>query len=1061
MWKKIKDMLEKIKTVFLKIIEKIKNNEYVIFFNMVWPELKSCAKSPGSIRFIITWLTVSYVLVGYNSRIMYWFNDAVVPILYQMESNFWIDLMTFFLIIIASFDIYNKCKVRYQFDKYVILTLYFISIVLSVYRFCGDYEYFYWIEAISLSYVDIFIIFSIIYLYIAFFNKLSSKLHKSKNTHKDESLLFDGAISNIEEDIFDFKDDVRDIVEEIKKLDSSKTWSIGINAPWGTGKTSFINLVEKEIKKDADYEIIKFNPRTSKSVNHIQEDFFNILASTLSKYDSSFSHNIKAYMESLQLIDESGIVKKIVDFYHIWNKKSLKKSIEDSFASLKKRVLVVVDDFDRLTEGEILEVLKLIDNNAAFPNIIFLTANDKKQVDKLLGDSYKSNDACFIDKFFNFEYHIPLRSYSYISGYIIDELSKRFIDDKNDIEKVINAPAISEEFSKYIPTLRDAKRYINQFMIDYRFVNGDVIVKEFLLVQLIKYRYYELYKKTYNKEFTEPNRSNFNLIKLKENLSNDDNDNKLIILSILKELFNNIPIITDQTDFEQIYRHIYTKEAFNNYFVNKISSSLRMKDMKILFFQEWVDVTRKIDEWSDNIEKINNFINYLHSIYSDRNEENILIYTKILVYTACKTPYSWVYKLFMKNIRISELNNRNFKQELLDNIKDNIKKEVPKIILEKEYDPNLEMALEIHYDYVSGKYNQKDYLLNENAIWSIVENNFESYLANNKDDEYMLGNIFKFAERVEANGRSIMDKGCADTCKKFINNNADWFVKQFALYKSPNNVYCNPSWRFIFKNEFECESYLKKFKDDEVKKADLAWNFWQLYKANGYNPIEFANEGNVQAKIDNHLVKECELLDKLYAIQKEVNKIPDNGKNLQNLKKYEYIKILTDKNVELNNIDLPVILRDNIRDKIERKKNIIKDIDIRPLVSNKIRDFITRTYRDVFSAYTLSYKKREDEFDHSSFDKKYLSKELYKAIEWKIGSDYWVHTLNYTTPVFQIKRVKAFDEKSGYVDIIIKALGNQSQKVTCCRVMVKIEDGDWKIDDFQYKDANGHYTSAK
>ena len=51
---------------------------------------------------------------------------------------------------------------------------------------------------------------------------------------------------------------------------------------------------------------------------------------------------------------------------------------------LGKRLIVFVDDFDRLTDVEIIEVLKLIDKNAAFRNTIFITAYDERAVSNAL-----------------------------------------------------------------------------------------------------------------------------------------------------------------------------------------------------------------------------------------------------------------------------------------------------------------------------------------------------------------------------------------------------------------------------------------------------------------------------------------------------------------------------------------------------------------------------------------------------------------------------------------------------------------------------------------------------
>ena len=97
------------------------------------------------------------------------------------------------------------------------------------------------------------------------------KLYK-KYKGKDSTceILDDYPIETKEEDIFEFEDEVTKILEKIKKHDREKSFSISITAPWGTGKTSFMNLVIENINKK-DFEIVRFNPRDCKSFQTIQE----------------------------------------------------------------------------------------------------------------------------------------------------------------------------------------------------------------------------------------------------------------------------------------------------------------------------------------------------------------------------------------------------------------------------------------------------------------------------------------------------------------------------------------------------------------------------------------------------------------------------------------------------------------------------------------------------------------------------------------------------------------------------------------------------------------------
>ena len=55
-------------------------------------------------------------------------------------------------------------------------------------------------------------------------------------------------------------------------------------------------------------------------------------------------------------------------------------------------------------------------------------------------------------------------------------------------------------FDENIQTIREAKRFINQFVVDFELVRDYVFVEDFLFIQLIKYRYYDSYKKIQKKE---------------------------------------------------------------------------------------------------------------------------------------------------------------------------------------------------------------------------------------------------------------------------------------------------------------------------------------------------------------------------------------------------------------------------------------------------------------------------------------------------------------------------------------------------------------------------------
>ena len=123
-------------------------------------------------------------------------------------------------------------------------------------------------------------------------------------------------------------------------------------------------------------------------------------------------------------------------------------------------------------------------------------------------------------------------------------------------------------------------------------------------------------------------------------------DKNIKILPILTLLFPK-----DNNSVRNSYKHIYDMQSFDNYFVNQIYSSLRIRDMQSLFSFKWNDVTNTIDRWADNDNNSKDFIDYLDSRNMDYFSKNTFLrYAEMVAYIACKLPNSRAYWLFMRVI---------------------------------------------------------------------------------------------------------------------------------------------------------------------------------------------------------------------------------------------------------------------------------------------------------------------------------------------------------------------------------------------------------------------------
>jgi predicted KAP-like P-loop ATPase len=420
---------------------------------------------------------------------------------------------------------------------------------------------------IVMAMLGVFIIFCL-RAYLCVF--VSAIKQPKKPDETNYQLLSDVSIEKPEYDLLDYAENAKKLANDLTEISGEHSFSIGINGAWGAGKTSFMNLVEESLEKE-DFMVIKFNPRQSKDCKNIQADFFNLLYSSLKPYNASVSlyPKLLGYLKSIDVAGSKGIMPFLLDFQKIWNRKSEKEKVNSAIEKLNKRIVVFIDDFDRLLSEEIIEVFKLIDVNASFSNMIFLTAYDRSQLEKILKNySESEGNNSFTEKFFTLEMLLPLRPYDKIFDYLCDKLWNKInvTEEKRMLyEKTIDF--IKDILQHYLVTIRDVKRFLNLFSRQYPQIKDEVDFRDYFLLSLIQYKYPNEHNRLYYKEYIREKGTQFVLNKTIE----PEPKSK----SILKLLF--------PQNGEGNIRSINYCSAFNIYFDNFVYDGIELSEMNEIF----------------------------------------------------------------------------------------------------------------------------------------------------------------------------------------------------------------------------------------------------------------------------------------------------------------------------------------------------------------------------------------------------------------------------------------------------------------------------------------------
>ena len=227
---------------------------------------------------------------------------------------------------------FNKYRFIVSVNQLFILCL--GCLVYLKYRFSGLYSYYGILES-KFAYSDVILLMVMMIACVL----IRNRVRKNDTIIIGDDInpfLLDQPIANKEEDLLDYQAKSMEIAEKLRRVCLQSSWSMGIVAPWGGGKSSFVNLLKKELNKKGKtpFLIITYNPRNASSVSKIQEDFFSAFSNELKPYNSKFTSMFRQYMEALNILDDNNIISKLSKLTQLVDKESIKEKISNALKEL-------------------------------------------------------------------------------------------------------------------------------------------------------------------------------------------------------------------------------------------------------------------------------------------------------------------------------------------------------------------------------------------------------------------------------------------------------------------------------------------------------------------------------------------------------------------------------------------------------------------------------------------------------------------------------------------------------------------------------------------------------
>lgn len=175
-----------------------------------------------------------------------------------------------------------------------------------------------------------------------------------------------------------------------------------------------------------DYVKIWFSPWSCSDDRQLMQEYLKTIAESFG-FDFGLASNLFLKYSKLIIGKDLNWVTNL--FSPTTNLSELKRKIANKLKNSNKRIVVIIDDLDRIQCDEIYNVLKLIGSVANFPNVINILAYDKsyivEELKKCVPSTFEKNKASkYLEKIINIECPLPKIEDSTLKEYLFNHLDK-------------------------------------------------------------------------------------------------------------------------------------------------------------------------------------------------------------------------------------------------------------------------------------------------------------------------------------------------------------------------------------------------------------------------------------------------------------------------------------------------------------------------------------------------------------------------------------------------------------------------------------------------------------
>ena len=324
-------------------------------------------------------------------------------------------------------------------------------------------------------------------------------MSKPKNSPDPDASLIDGAdapIRSLSEDRLGRRPFAQALAAEVMAAPAARGFVMGLTGPWGSGKTSILNMTVDAIGDQA--VVVQFNPWMFSGTEALVSSFFAEIGKQLAGKEAKLkgiAAKLATYGQLLSPLAAvvgagtavQGAASALAALSAAPSVFEQHQELRALLEGLDKRLVVVVDDVDRLRPDEVLDIVRLVRLVGDFPNTLYLLAFDRHRVEECLGEGNAERGRAYLEKIVQVTHDVPAARQPDVTAMFITGLAPILDDlpagpfDAGDWQNLL-----AFVIRPLLVTPRHVQRLLGSLSMTMRLVGDEVALADLIGIETVR-----------------------------------------------------------------------------------------------------------------------------------------------------------------------------------------------------------------------------------------------------------------------------------------------------------------------------------------------------------------------------------------------------------------------------------------------------------------------------------------------------------------------------------------------------------------------------------------------